>query len=51
MTCKDCKKHKSCETQNRLMLTICNDICELVYQNHVERSCTEFVARGDKDEL
>lgn len=46
MTCKDCINHDKCEKQHKLMLTI-DDICELVYQHGVEKSCPHFI-KADK---
>lgn len=45
MTCRDCEKHKECERLGKLMLTI-DDICELIYQHHVDKSCPDFVKKG-----
>jgi hypothetical protein len=47
MTCKDCIHYKECDNQGKLMLTI-DEICELVYQHHVEQSCPRFEPKKDR---
>ena len=45
MTCKDCIHHNKCEALKRLMFTVDDECCELIYQHGVDKSCLNFSAR------
>ena len=41
MTCKDCENHDECERREKLLFAI-DDLYELIYQHHVDKSCKDF---------
>ncbi len=48
MICADCKNHKKCTDEGKLLLDSDN-FHELYYRKNVEQLCDDFMTRGKKE--